>query len=221
MKQLIVKYLFIFLIAQPVYSQEKFKLYTGLSHGVSYYWLSNSNLFSESDFNLGGLFNTPHKGSFAVYAIYRFGGYVHPFKNSTSYVLTPYVLRYSALGIGGTYRIFSSEKKISPVFQFNALTELTPRDTYSDFYLDDSMWPTEIDLYDTEDRYVSTDFIGDLYVGCDFKLMENLSLSLGFGGSFRYVRVSHFNGFDVKTFFSLYGNNARLGFNYTFSIKKR
>lgn len=219
MKKIMITGLFL-LVINSLFSQVKFKIHTGLSHNASYYWLSGASLYSESDFHLGGEFNT-QKRSFAVYAMYRFGGYVHPFKNSSPrYYLTPYGLNYSGLGIGGVYRVLGSEKRISPFFQLNVLTEATSRNTYSDFYLTSSLQPTYKD-WEEERRYVSTDFIGDLYVGCDFKLMENLSLNLGVGISYRYVRIAHVDNWGSrKYFFSMYGNNARLGLNYTFSVKK-
>lgn len=228
MKKLIICFSILFSFNRG-YSQDKFCIYTELSHGISFYW-KNAHMYSESDIHLGVQFNTKI-GSFTPYAVYRFGGYVYPFPNpkkdiitpygwiQSEYYLTPYKFNYSAIGIGGIYRLLNSQKRISPIIQFSALTEIKLTQNGPDYYLTYDLKPRNVIGYTTDFRYFSTIFIGDLTIGADFNIVKNFNINIGAGLGARAI-MAHYYDNPIPSKHWLYGVNAKLGLSYAFSIKK-
>jgi hypothetical protein len=228
MKKLIVPFLIMFFINR-IYCQEKLCIYTELSHNISFYW-KDALMYSESDIHLGIQFNTK-KGSFAPYLIYRFGGYVHPFRNSiqmivtpygliySEYYLTPYKFNYSAIGIGWTYRFFNQQKRISPILQFSALTEVKLTKNGPDYYLDRYLKPLNFESYDKDVKYASTVFIGDINIGIDFNIVKNFNINFSVGLGGRAI-TANFYTIPTPSLHTLYGFNGKLGLSYAFPTNK-
>lgn len=185
------------MLASTVVAQNKFGVYTELAQGVTLF--PRDGLFLDSDFNLGVQFNTS-KGVFTPYGKYRFGGLM-------SGDFAPFEMRYSALGLGFKYRIFSSEKKVSPFVRLESLTEIKTRIGTSDFEI--------FELH----NYFYTPFFGSLYLGMDFNLIKNFNINFALGGDLRSMRA-YFNPPEYETVI-FQGFSAQLGLSYAFSVGKR
>lgn len=189
-----------YLASFGVHSQDKFNIYTELVQGASYFF--GNALSLDSDATIGGQFNTS-KGVFIIYAKYRYGGYL-------SDEFAPYAISYSELGMGGKYRVFRKEKKISPFVRIDVLREITsrvPTDDFSDFDLN---------------NYFYTPFIGNLSIGVDFNLVKNLNFNIGLGVDVREMRsyYYYYNQF-LYDWSTSNGITLQLGMSYSFSVGKK
>lgn len=192
-------------------AQEKFKLYTELSQGISYY-LIDWNFYSETDANVGVSLNTS-KGNFTLYAKYRFGGYIVPGD------FPPYTLRYSSFGGGFNYRILNQSNRISPFVRIEMVTQVKEnKNEPSAFYMSEGVHPTNSSNLQSNPRYLYTSVIGNIYVGADFKVAKNFNINIGLGGSFRELKLGYNYSTTVK---HLYGLSMQLGLTYAFSVKKK
>lgn len=219
MKNLLL-YSFFILVSGKSDGQTQFGIYTEVRHNVFYYFHGGNGMYSESDLHLGGWVDV-WKGNLSVYAIGRFGGYIHPFPNHSPDVLTPYVLCYSAFGAGLKY-LFNTEKKISPFIRLEWLTEEPLKNRTGDFYINtNGLEPTNNSGGGIYPKYFSTNFIGNINAGIDWNVVRNFNINFGLGFGVRELKVRYEYTHSIQYYTNLlYGLNAQLGFSYSFPIRK-
>ncbi|MBN9293189.1 MAG: hypothetical protein J0G96_04330 [Flavobacteriia bacterium] len=178
-------------------------------------------------------------GSLSILSVYQFGG------SLVSNGLKPYLMQNHFVGGTIQYRILSESKSISPVVEMTALTEIASN--YRGGYIKDygpqkfpsAYWTSygnglQIDYYHS-DYYISTPMIGNLLIGCDFRIINglNINVALGYGYRIMKIRYKQWHPDEQEPWADLSGKynlkdgdllhcvDFQIGLNYTLSVKKK
>ncbi len=191
------------LIFNISFSQEKIKGYVSLSQSTNLFFQ-----FTETDLSVG--IAVPLKmGVISLFGSYQRGG------NFRRAPIPFYHMNYHLLGGGFKYRVLNPSKIYSPTIRLSALTEVgtnyAGKKLELDYYSESSYYmpvhffpsntPGEIhssENYHTDDvvyfyvyDYISTPFIGTIFIGNEFKLMKSLFLNIAIGYQCRVVRTHY------------------------------
>lgn len=217
-----MKHIFlIFLIFSSffVFSQKNRSIHVGISEGVHI----NPN-FSKTDFQMGIEFEL-ESSSINAFGIYQLYG------NIKEQDFPNFLFASHLLGVGAEHRT-TIDKRVSLFIGANLLTEVATN--FENGYLSQST-PSYPRIDKSNEIYLSTPLASSVYLGADFKVIENLHINLSVENNFRIMRVKHLtlntSDFEDYTFEELINNQEvkiefldklglRLGLKYNFSLKK-
>lgn len=149
-----------------------------------------------------------------------------------------YIMRSHFLGMNLIFRL-REQKIIRPYIGVSLLTEINTN--YKDRYLSSpnyypvSLYLPNIEAFNADiNFYKSTPFIGDIMVGCDFRLYKGLSINGSIGYEIRIIKsqygILHYQANNPNPTVSIIDNPYKLGFNmltiqfglsYAFDIHKK
>jgi|GEM_PF-1695454 len=257
MKKVVFFILFIWLFHNCVLSQWKVQPTIGISHNWSLFGVYRTDkVASITNYHYNDSYhvtNIPYQvtnvnlGLNIIHNRYSLGikGSYQYFKCREQLVLVPHVknkhsIKSRFIGLNIVNR-FRETKIIRPFFSIELSTEIGTN--YKEKYLDAESYDPVIyfsSLYQSWDirinYYKSTPFIGNLLVGCDFRLYKGLSVNAAFGYGLRILKTQygklyyHPSVQDKPIAETKIGNpytvglnylTLQLGLNYAFSFHKK
>lgn len=198
----------------------------------------------------GNDFNTRYYRSNTPYQIFCLKGgiafqkkrYSLEFKGTFQHLICKgeQIMKSNFIGISITNR-FRENKIVRPLIIVELSTEINTN--YVDDYLDERFYspikfssPSSLPWYFNVNLYKSTPFIGNLLMGCNFKLYKGLSMNVVLGYGIRVIKLQYahleyvYNSAEIPDKIHTINKPYTLGFNmfvvqtglnYTFSFKKK
>lgn len=178
------------------------------------------NQYMGTNLSIGGELATK-KGNVSCSAIYQYGG---------GWYNKLYEFDYHMLGGGVKYRLLNDNKIVSPLFGMMLLTEIASdyRGKYLLYYRPVDYFSS---LYDTR-YYVSTPILGNITIGCDFRLTRGLHINIGFGYGYRFIKTRYdkwafiesemsMKKYSVEENKQFHFLDVQVGLSYSFPLKKK
>ena len=185
MKNLIVFVSFIFMSNFYLIAQKDIKFSASVSENVSFDFPKTGNVYLGTNLQLGISFK-----QLKTSMVYQFGGlYSYNWSHLYSYNI-------HMLGVGSEYRLLNYTKKISPTIGIMAATQFSSN--FKNGIFNDSYIPYTGSNPDyMYSSFLGTKFLGNLILGCEFKLFKNTWIGIGAGVGLRDIRIKY-NSEKVK-----------------------
>ncbi len=232
-------WIFLF-VAQSGFAQNKdISLSVGANYGFHTTIFSNYGvLLNSSNFHAGLILHSERvKSYFCLTYLY----------NTNSFYESQFpgygLYKGHFLGLKLEHHFINSENRFSPYFGLSLMSEIVSN--YEKGYLSGTIEGTYFlpvesyrtgngfypNYYNSSGFYYGTPFFGGLSIGCDFRLISGLHLSLGFGLGIKVIRYKYLEWYEYEDYReilkempiqsrSLFYANAQLGLRYEFSLKK-
>lgn len=252
--------LFLVICSSVIFSQENIMGYVGISEGYRGLYFLNSNIMT-------GISIPIKKTNLSIYGQYQMEGNIRKSDEQDydkNGFIPSYLMQNHFLGIGMRFRLLSQERIYSPVISTSVLTEVYSNykggkiHTYGGYYFSDSnpkeyyFTPTykPAGFYNSNSHngalglssyytyyYISTPIIGNINFENEFRIAENLNITVGIGYTYRKIKLG-FKSWGLteqepKSNISKYTKSTperndwhhyielNISFNYKFSCKKR
>lgn len=181
-------------------AQKNINFSTSVSENVSFDFPLTHNVFLGTNAQFGILFK-----QLKTSLTYQFGGlYSYNWRNLYAY-------NYHMLGVGCEFRLLKYTKKISPTLGTMFATQI--RSNYLNGVFDHNFIPYKGSNPDyMYSSFLGTKFLGNLILGCEFKLLKNTFISLGAGVGLRDIRVKYTTEKVEDTWFLTFDSQLKLSY---------
>ena len=181
-------------------AQEEIKFTTSVSETISFDFPKTGNVYLGLNNQFGILFK-----QLKTSTVYQFGGlYSYNWRNLYAY-------NYHMLGVSFEYRLLKYTKKISPTLGAMFATQI--RSNYLNGVFNHYFIPYKGSNPDyIYSNYLGTKFLGNLILGCEFKLFKNTFISLGAGVGLRDIRVKYTTEKVEDTWFITFDSQLKLSY---------
>lgn len=216
-------------------AQSAISPYIGVSEEIYSFYPS----FLATNLYLGAQFEIK-PGYLTAYGIYQLHG------NLETKELPSFIFASHLAGIGAEYRS-NKDKRFAFVLGFSALTEV--KSNFRNGYLKDGIpslpskkfieshtYENSIEFYYSNDFYHSTPFSGNIWLGCDFRIIQGLNINISLVNNTQIIKMRHLDwdipDFDDQTVNDainkqpiktvvLDQNGLRFSLSYTVPLKKK
>ena len=183
-------------------AQEDMKFTTSISENLSFDFPKTGNVYLGTNAQFGILFK-----QLKMSLLYQFGGlYSYNWRNLYSYNI-------HMIGIGSEFRFLKNTKKISPTIGIMLATQINSN--YKNGILNDSYRPYTGSNPDyMNSSFLSTKFLANLILGCEYEIFKNTFIGLGVGIGTRDIEIQLKSEKVKNSWFITF--DSQLNLSYTF-----